>query len=59
MFLLVTQLEKWEASIEDYEILHKEAPDDEEVREGLSEAKAQLEKHWSRDMEDKMKNDAD
>lgn len=45
--------------IEDYEILHKEVPDDEEVREGLLEAKAQLEKHWSRDMEDKMKNDAD
>lgn len=59
MFLLVTQLEKWEASIEDYEILHKEVPDDEEVREGLLEAKAQLEKHWSGDMEDKMKNDAD
>ncbi|WCJ31859.1 tetratricopeptide repeat (TPR)-containing protein [Euphorbia peplus] len=39
------KLEKWEASIEDYHILQKELPADEEVKKGLLEAKAQLNKH--------------
>ncbi|KAF2293062.1 hypothetical protein GH714_035903 [Hevea brasiliensis] len=53
------KLEKWEASIQDYEILHKEAPDDEEVSEGLLEAKAQQhKKHRGRDMKNQMKHGA-
>ncbi|XP_002533142.2 inactive TPR repeat-containing thioredoxin TTL3 [Ricinus communis] len=36
-----TKLGKLEASIQDFEILQKEAPDDEEVSKGLLEAKAQ------------------
>lgn len=38
------QLEKWEASIQDYEILLKETPEDEEVSRALSEARQQLKK---------------
>ncbi|KDP46855.1 hypothetical protein JCGZ_24064 [Jatropha curcas] len=38
------KLEKWEASIQDYEMLHKEAPDNEEVSKGLLEAKEKLKK---------------
>ncbi|MBA0769053.1 hypothetical protein Gotri_017821 [Gossypium trilobum] len=37
-----SKLEKWEASIEDYEILKKETPNDEEVKQGLSKARRQL-----------------
>ncbi|KAI6699598.1 hypothetical protein NL676_013922 [Syzygium grande] len=36
------KLEKWEASIQDYEVLAREAPEDEEVSRALLEAKAQL-----------------
>lgn len=38
------KLKKWEASVQDYEILQKEAPEDEEVSRGLSEGRAQLKK---------------
>ncbi|PQQ10306.1 inactive TPR repeat-containing thioredoxin TTL3 [Prunus yedoensis var. nudiflora] len=38
------KLEKWEASIQDYEILLKETPGDEEVSRALSEARQQLKK---------------
>jgi len=37
-------LERWEASIQDYEILLKETPEDEEVKRALLEAQAQLQK---------------
>lgn len=37
-------MEKWEASIKDYEVLVQEIPGDEEVRRALFEAKAQLKK---------------
>ncbi|XP_056161188.1 inactive TPR repeat-containing thioredoxin TTL3-like [Syzygium oleosum] len=36
------KLKKWEASIQDYEVLAREAPEDEEVSRVLLEAKAQL-----------------
>ena len=42
--ICIMQLEKWEASIEDYEILIKETPEDEELTRALSEARAQLRK---------------
>jgi len=35
-------LKRWEASIEDYEILLKETPEDEEIRRSLLEAKENL-----------------
>jgi len=35
-------MERWEASIQDYEVLAREAPEDEEVSRALLEAKAQL-----------------
>lgn len=38
------QLEKWGLSIEDYEILQRESPEDESVSQALLEAKAQLKK---------------
>ncbi|XP_065875834.1 inactive TPR repeat-containing thioredoxin TTL3 [Euphorbia lathyris] len=38
------KLEKWEASMQEYEVLQRELPEDEEVRKGLLEAKAQLNK---------------
>ncbi|XP_021804110.1 TPR repeat-containing thioredoxin TTL4-like [Prunus avium] len=38
------KLEKWQASIQDYEILLKETPGDEEVSRALSEARQQLKK---------------
>ncbi|CAJ2667820.1 unnamed protein product [Trifolium pratense] len=38
------KLERWEASIGDYEILLKETPEDEEVSRALSEARVQLKK---------------
>ncbi|KAK2389784.1 hypothetical protein P8452_27313 [Trifolium repens] len=38
------KLERWEASIGDYEILLKETPEDEEVNRALSEARVQLKK---------------
>ncbi|XP_039005107.1 inactive TPR repeat-containing thioredoxin TTL3-like [Hibiscus syriacus] len=39
-----TKLKKWEASIQDYNILLKETPDNEEVKRGLLEAQMQLKK---------------
>ncbi|CAL0333145.1 unnamed protein product [Lupinus luteus] len=36
------KLERWEASIQDYEMLAKEAPEDEEVNKALLEAQAHL-----------------
>ncbi|XP_010027845.2 inactive TPR repeat-containing thioredoxin TTL3 [Eucalyptus grandis] len=36
------KMERWEASIQDYEVLAREAPEDEEVSRALLEAKAQL-----------------
>ncbi|KAL4291652.1 hypothetical protein GQ457_14G003040 [Hibiscus cannabinus] len=36
------KLKKWEASIQDYTILVRETPDNEEVKRGLSEARMQL-----------------
>lgn len=36
------QLGRWEASIQDYEALLQETPEDEEVKKALSEAQAQL-----------------
>ncbi|OMP04113.1 Tetratricopeptide TPR-1 [Corchorus olitorius] len=38
------KLGKWEASIKDYEMLQREAPDNEEVNQALSEAQMQLKK---------------
>ncbi|MBA0628356.1 hypothetical protein Godav_023100 [Gossypium davidsonii] len=38
------KMKKWEASIQDYTILVKEAPDNEEVKKGLSQAQMQLNK---------------
>ncbi|OAY35857.1 inactive TPR repeat-containing thioredoxin TTL3 [Manihot esculenta] len=46
------KLEKWEASMQDYEILHKEAPEDEEVSKGLLEAKAQVKKYKGEEVKD-------
>lgn len=37
-------MENWEASIQDYEVLLQETPEDEEVIRALSEAQAQLRK---------------
>lgn len=37
-------MERWAASVQDYEILVKEIPGDEEVSKGLSEAKSMLQK---------------
>lgn len=37
-------MERWEASIRDYEILQKETPEDEEVNRALLEVQAQLKK---------------
>ncbi|CAN0912001.1 Inactive TPR repeat-containing thioredoxin TTL3 [Linum grandiflorum] len=39
-----SKLEKWEASIEDYELLHKESPEDEEVKQGLLDVKSRMRK---------------
>ncbi|XP_012453088.1 TPR repeat-containing thioredoxin TTL4 [Gossypium raimondii] len=39
------KMKKWEASIQDYTILVKETPDNEEVKKGLSQAQMQLNKH--------------
>ena len=44
MFMVNLQLKRWEASIQDYEILLKETPEDEEVSRALLEAKEQLSK---------------
>ncbi|TYG49747.1 hypothetical protein ES288_D10G119100v1 [Gossypium darwinii] len=38
------KMKKWEASIQDYTILVKETPDNEEVKKGLSQAQMQLNK---------------
>lgn len=37
-------MEKFEASIQDYEILKRESPDDEEVNQALLDVQAQLKK---------------
>jgi DnaJ homolog subfamily C member 7 len=37
-------MERWEASIGDYEILLRETPEDEELNRALLEARAQLKK---------------
>ncbi|GMI67206.1 hypothetical protein HRI_000389900 [Hibiscus trionum] len=37
-----SKLGRWKASLEDYEILRKENPNNEEVKQGLSEARKQL-----------------
>ncbi|KAJ6305466.1 hypothetical protein OIU78_020910 [Salix suchowensis] len=39
-----SKLEKWEVSIKDYEMLQNEAPEDEEVRRALVEARSELKK---------------
>ncbi|KAF6149102.1 hypothetical protein GIB67_038885 [Kingdonia uniflora] len=39
------KLERWEASLQDYELLVKEMPEDEEVARALSEVKSQVKKH--------------
>ncbi|KAJ0097793.1 hypothetical protein Patl1_27274 [Pistacia atlantica] len=38
------KLEKWEASVQDYEILKQDNPEDEDVNKGLLEAQTQLKK---------------
>lgn len=38
--------------MQDYEILHKEAPEDEEVSKGLLEAKAQVKKYKGEEVKD-------
>ncbi|XP_039009394.1 inactive TPR repeat-containing thioredoxin TTL3-like [Hibiscus syriacus] len=40
-----SKFKKWEASIQDYTILLRETPDNEEVKRGFSEAQMQLKKH--------------
>ncbi|KAK8556697.1 hypothetical protein V6N13_064708 [Hibiscus sabdariffa] len=39
-----SKLKKWDASIQDYTVLLRETPDNEEVKRGLSEAQMQLKK---------------
>ncbi|KAF9603975.1 hypothetical protein IFM89_039329 [Coptis chinensis] len=46
------KLERWEASVQDYEVLIKETPEDEEVSKSLSEVKAKLRKQRSHDSSD-------
>ncbi|EXB93311.1 hypothetical protein L484_015299 [Morus notabilis] len=46
------QLERWEASIQDYEILLQETPENEEVKRSLLEAQACLRKRLGRDAEE-------
>lgn len=43
-FLLIHQLGRLEASMRDYEMLQKEAPEDEEVRKALMEVESKLRK---------------
>jgi DnaJ family protein C protein 7 len=43
-------LKRWEASIQDYELLLKETQGDEEVSRGLLEAQVQLRKQRGEDM---------
>ncbi|KAA8546831.1 hypothetical protein F0562_003245 [Nyssa sinensis] len=43
------KLENWEACIQDYEVLIREAPEDEEIDRGLKEAQLQLKKQRGRD----------
>lgn len=45
-------MEKWEASIQDYEVLVRETPGDEEVGRALFEAKVQLKKQRGEDVKD-------
>ncbi|CAO2834393.1 unnamed protein product [Amaranthus hypochondriacus] len=46
------KMERWEASIQDYEILLREKPGDEEVGRALFEAKVQLKKQQGEDVKD-------
>ncbi|XP_074280153.1 TPR repeat-containing thioredoxin TTL1-like [Silene latifolia] len=46
------QLGRWEASVQDYEILIREKPGDEEVGRALFEAKIQLKKQCGEDVKD-------
>ena len=58
LFLLVLvgvycgQLERWEAAIQDYEMLIQETPGDEELGRALFEAQIQLKKQCSDDIND-------
>lgn len=45
-------MERWEASIQDYEMLIRETPGDEEVGRALFEAKIQLKKQRGEDIKD-------
>lgn len=49
---LYEQLERWEASIQDYEALIRETPGDEEVGRSLFEAQVQLKKQLGEDVKD-------
>lgn len=46
------QLERWEASIQDYEMLIRESPADDEIGRALFEAKIQLKKQRGEDTKD-------
>lgn len=50
--IFVRQLERWEASIQDYEMLIRESPADEEIGRALFEAKIQLKKQRGEDTKD-------
>lgn len=54
MFFLfcLNQLERWEASVQDYEMLIRETPGDEEVGRALFEAQVQLKKQRGEDIKD-------
>lgn len=52
LFVLWQQLERWGASIQDYEVLIRETPGDEEVGKALFEAKIQLKTQRGEDIKD-------
>ena len=51
-FFTYNQLERWEAAIQDYEMLIRETPGDEEVARALFEAQVQLKKQRGENIKD-------
>lgn len=57
--MLNIQLGKWEASIQDYEVLLKESPGDEHVKQALLDAQVQLKRQRGEDVNGTMNGASD